>query len=103
MAQQRPTVLAHILTALALSGALSSEVDSPGVSVDILNTSSNNSSTNAPILCIHRGPSTFDTKDSLMMVNVNSIITGLQLYASTGLIASRKLRVYGYRDQVGVA
>jgi hypothetical protein len=90
-------------TALALSGALSSGVNSPGVSVDLLNTSSNNSPTIARISGIHRGPSAFDTKDGLMMVNVNSIITGFQLYASTGVIAAGKLRVYGYRNQVGVA
>jgi hypothetical protein len=90
-------------TALALSGALSSGVNSPGVSVDLLNTSSSNSPTIARISGIHRGPSAFDTKDGLMMVNVNSIITGFQLYASTGVIAAGKLRVYGYRNQVGVA
>ena len=90
-------------TALALSGALSSGVNSPGVSVDLLNTSSNNSPTIARISGIHRGPSAFDTKDGLMMVNVNSIITGFQLYASNGVIAAGKLRVYGYRNQVGVA
>ena len=90
-------------TALALSGALPSGVNSPGVSVDLLNTSSNNSPTIARISGIHRGPSAFDTKDGLMMVNVNSIITGFQLYASTGVIAAGKLRVYGYRNQVGVA
>jgi hypothetical protein len=38
-----------------------------------------------------------------MMVNVNSIITGFQLYASTGVIAAGKLRVYGYRNQMGIA
>ena len=90
-------------TALALSGALASGANSPGVSVDLFNTSSNNSPTIARISGIHRGPSAFDTKDGLMMVNVNSIITGFQLYASTGVIAAGKLRVYGYRNQVGVA
>ena len=90
-------------TALALSGALASGANSPGVSVDLFNTSSNNSPTIARVSGIHRGPSAFDTKDGLMMVNVNSIITGFQLYASTGVIAAGKLRVYGYRNQVGVA
>lgn len=90
-------------TALALSGALASGANSPGVSIDLFNTSSNNSPTIARISGIHRGPSAFDTKDGLMMVNVNSIITGFQLYASTGVIAAGKLRVYGYRNQVGVA
>lgn len=90
-------------TALALSGALASGANSPGVSVDLFNTSSNNSPTIARVSGIHRGPSAFDTKDGLMMVNVNSIITGFQLYASAGLIAAGKLRVYGYRNQVGIA
>ena len=92
-----------VIPAWALSGALSSSAYSPGVSVDLLNTSSNNSPTFARVSGIHRGPSAFDTKDGLMMVNVNSIITGFQLYASTGVIAAGKLRVYGYRNQVGVA
>jgi hypothetical protein len=90
-------------TAWALSGALASSASSPGVSVDLLNTSSNNSPALARVSGIHRGPSAFDTKDGLMMVNVNSIITGFQLYASTGVIAAGKLRVYGYRNQVGIA
>ncbi|MBD8540943.1 hypothetical protein IFU00_01450 [Oxalobacteraceae sp. CFBP 8761] len=92
-----------VIPAWALSGALSGSAYSPGVSVDLLNTSSNNSPTLARVSGIHRGPSAFDTKDGLMMVNVNSIITGFQLYASTGVIAAGKLRVYGYRNQVGVA
>jgi len=90
-------------TAMALSGALASSAYSPGVSVDLLNTSSNNSPTLARLSGICRGPSAFDTKDGLMMVNVNSIITGFQLYASAGVIAAGKLRVYGYRNQVGIA
>jgi len=90
-------------TAWALSGALSSSTYSPGVSVDLLNTSSNNSPTIARVSGIHRGASAFDTKDGLMMVNVNSLITGFQLFASTGVIAAGKIRVYGYRNQVGVA
>jgi hypothetical protein len=90
-------------TAWALSGALSSSANSPGVSIDLLNTSSNNSPALARVSGIHRGPSAFDTKDGLMMVNVNSVITGFLLYASTGVIAAGKLRVYGYRNQVGIA
>jgi len=91
------------ISAWALSGALAGNVNSPGVSVDLLNTSSNNSPTLARISGIHRGNAAFDTKDGLMMLNVNSIITGFQLYASAGVIAAGKLRVYGYRNQVGVA
>ncbi|MBD8627650.1 hypothetical protein IFT64_11960 [Oxalobacteraceae sp. CFBP 8753] len=92
-----------VSTAFALSSALSGSVNSPGVSIDVLNTSSNNSPTLARISGIHRGASAFDTKDGLMMLNINSVITGFQLYASTGVIAAGKLRVYGYRNQVGVA
>jgi hypothetical protein len=91
------------LSAWALTGALAGNVASPGVSVDILNTSSNNSPTLARISGIHRTNTAFDTKDGLMMLNINSVITGFQLYASTGVIAAGKLRVYGYRNQVGVA
>lgn len=91
-------------TALALSGGLSSSLNSPGASVDLFNTSSNNSPTLVKISGIHRTTSgAFDTKDGLMMVNVNSVITGFQLYASAGVIAAGKLRVYGYRNQVGIA
>ena len=90
-------------TAWALSGALASSANSPGVSIDLLNTSSNNSPALARVSGIHRGPTAFDTKDGLMMVNINSVITGFLLYASTGVIATGKLRVYGYRNQVGIA
>jgi len=94
---------AGAISAWALSEALAGNVNSPGVSVDLLNTSSNNSPTLARISGIHRTNTAFDTKDGLMMLNINSVITGFQLYASTGVIAAGKLRVYGYRNQVGVA
>jgi hypothetical protein len=91
------------VTALALATGLSSSLYSPGVSVDLLNTSSNNSPTLVKVSGINRNSNSgFDTKDGLMMVNVNAVISGFQLFTSAGVIAAGKLRVYGYRNQVGI-
>ena len=93
-------------TAWAVTGALNSSTFSPGVAVDILNTASSNSPVRAKLdgladLSSSTAANNPQALSGLLTTKTNSVISGFQLYMSSGNIAAGKLRVYGFRNQTG--
>ena len=94
-------------SAWALCGQLSHVAASPGVLVDIANTNSANSPVRAKLDSLTTLAAATDAQNpqvlaGFLTAKTNSVITGFQIYTSTGNISAGKLRVYGFRNQTGV-